>query len=240
MKRAKQNLTAFNGRLKKWQEVLREPGLTGLLIVEVLLIFFAIPFTGMGWLPDYALPTLFALLVIATLIVTLRSKVAALLVLASVLLGPLASLIHATEPSVLTDWLSAGGRLLAIAALSVVIAQAVFGPGPVTVHRVQGAVVLYLNFGLFFFTIYRLIDMLKPGSFSGLVSADAEFHSGAGLLYFSFSTLTTTGFGDIAPLHPLGRSLANLELVIGQLYPATLLARLVSLELASRRQPRGD
>ena len=55
------------------------------------------------------------------------------------------------------------------------------------------------------------------------------------LVYFSFVTLTSVGYGDIIPLHPVARSLANVEAIIGQLYPATLLARLVTLELESRR-----
>jgi hypothetical protein len=127
--------------------------------------------------------------------------------------------------------------MLAIAALSFVIAKAVFGAGRVTLHRVQGAIVLYMNFALFFFLLYRLIDVLLPNAFTGLPQSGAENGSGAALLYFSFSTLTTAGFGDITPVHPLARSLANFESVIGQLYPATLLARLVSLELEHRRRP---
>ena len=55
------------------------------------------------------------------------------------------------------------------------------------------------------------------------------------LIYFSFVTLTTVGYGDILPVHPVARSLCNLEAISGQLYPATLLARLVSLEIESRR-----
>jgi len=51
------------------------------------------------------------------------------------------------------------------------------------------------------------------------------------LLYFAFVNYTTLGYGDIVPLHPIARSLCNLESVIGQLYPATLLARLVTIEL---------
>ena len=51
------------------------------------------------------------------------------------------------------------------------------------------------------------------------------------MIYFSFGTLTTAGSGDIAPIHPFARSLANIESMIGQLYPATLLARLVTLEI---------
>lgn len=54
------------------------------------------------------------------------------------------------------------------------------------------------------------------------------------LIYFSFATLSTTGYGEIFPVHPIARSLCNLESIFGQLYPATLLARLVTLEIAGR------
>jgi hypothetical protein len=67
-----------------------------------------------------------------------------------------------------------------------------------------------------------------------------ENGTGSALLYFSFTTLTTAGYGDITPVHPLARNLANLESVVGQLYPATLLARLVSLELEHRRQSKAS
>ncbi len=235
----RRTIKSFGARFAYWQAKSREPGLTALLVIEVLLIFLAIPLTGMGLMPTYFLPAMFGLLVVATLVVTSRSHFAAVIVLISVLLSPVGSFFHARDPTVLTDWLSTGGRLIAIVALSVVVARAVFGPGQVTMHRVQGAVVLYLNFGLLFFTIYRLLDVLVPGAFSGLPSSGAEFGSGAGMLYFSFSTLTTAGFGDITPVHPLARNLANLESIVGQLYPATLLARLVTLELDHRRQSKG-
>ena len=223
-----------------WQERAREPGLTALLIIEGALVFLAIPLGGMGLLPNLILPAMFVLFVLATLVVTSRSHLAAFLVFVAVLLSPAGAFIHAEDPSVLTEWVSAGGRLLAIAVLSFVIARAVFGSGRVSWHRVQGAVVLYLNFALFFFTIYRLIVVLAPDAFKGLPPTGAEHGSGAALLYFSFVTLTTVGYGDITPLHPMARNMANLEAVIGQLYPATLLARLVSLEIEHRRQPKKD
>jgi hypothetical protein len=229
---------AYWARFLRWQERTREPGLTALLLIEGALIFLAIPLGGMGLLPEFVLPGMFILFVLATLVVTSRSHFAAFVVFIAVLLSPAGAFIHAEHPSVLTEWLSASGRLLAIAVLSFVIAQAVFGSGRVTWHRVQGAVVLYLNFALFFFTIYRLIDVLVPNAFHGLPPAGSDYGSGAALLYFSFSTLTTVGYGDIAPLHPMARNMANLEAVVGQLYPATLLARLVSLEIEHRRQSR--
>ena len=54
------------------------------------------------------------------------------------------------------------------------------------------------------------------------------------LIYLSFVTLTSVGYGDIVPVHPVARSLTNIETIIGQLYPATLLARLVTLEVKWR------
>jgi len=60
------------------------------------------------------------------------------------------------------------------------------------------------------------------------------------MLYFSFGTLTTASYGDIRPVYPIARNLTNLEAVIGQLFPATLLARLVSLEISQRRHAKSD
>ena len=56
------------------------------------------------------------------------------------------------------------------------------------------------------------------------------------VIYFSLATMTTTGYGDVSPVHPIVRSLCNLEAIFGQLYPATLLARLVTLELEHRNK----
>lgn len=240
MQSAAKTFSSIYRRFLKWQERTREPGLSALLVIEATFLFVATPFAGIGLVPEFVLPAMFILFVLATLVVTSRSPVAAAFVFVSVILSPVGIILHAAYPSVLTEWLSAGGRLLAIGALSVVIAKAVFGPGRVTRHRIQGAIVLYMNFALFFFILYELIDVLVVDAFSGLPQTGSEHGSGAALLYFSFGTLTTAAFGDIKPLYPIARNLANLEAMIGQLFPATLLARLVTLEIAHRRQSKGD
>jgi hypothetical protein len=117
-----------------------------------------------------------------------------------------------------------------------IVGRAVFSPGVITPHRVLGAIVLYLNFGLLCTTAYRLIWDLIPNSFSGVAAGANSLQASGTLLYFSFVVLTTVGFGDIVPVHPFARGLANLEGIIGQLYPATLLARLITLELEGRRK----
>jgi hypothetical protein len=230
----------FYQRFRRWQEHTREPGLSALLVIEATLLFVVTPFTGVGLLPSFVPPMVYMLFVLATLVVTSRSHSAAGLVFISVILSTIGIIIHTDYPSVFTEWLSAGGRLLAISALSVVIAKAVFGPGRVTMHRVQGAIVLYFNFALFFFTLYQLVNVLVADAFSGLPATGAEYGSGAALLYFSFGTLSTAGFGDIKPIYPIARNLANLEAIIGQLFPATLLARLVSLEINHRKSSNSD
>jgi Ion channel len=225
-------------RFLRLQESSREPGLTALMFIEGFLLFLIIPLASVGLMPSYVTTGVFILFVAATLMVTSRSPWAAALVAVAVVLTPLSAFIHAAHPSIVTDWISAGSRLLAVSTLSVVIARAVFGPGRVTWHRVQGAIVLYMNFGLIFFIVYRLLSTLVPNAFHGLPESGSEYGSGAALLYFSFTTLTTAGYGDITPIYPLARNFANLEAVIGQLFPATLLARLVSLEISHRQQSK--
>ena len=117
-----------------------------------------------------------------------------------------------------------------------VVARAVYEPGRVTLYRVQGAVVLYLNFAIIFGSVYRLMWDLIPTAFANVAVPASGFTEIDTMLYFSLTTLTTTGFGDITPVHPFARGLANFGAIIGQLYPATILARLVTLELEHRRR----
>jgi hypothetical protein len=115
--------------------------------------------------------------------------------------------------------------------LSWVVLLRTFSEGPITIHRIQGAVVVYLLIGLIFASSYHAIYLLNvETAFKGLSSADRkEF------MYFSLTTLTTVGYGDISGGIASARSLANLEGLIGQLYPAILIARLVSMEFESSK-----
>jgi hypothetical protein len=79
------------------------------------------------------------------------------------------------------------------------------------------------------------VDLIRT-AFANLAAPASGFTETDTMLYFSLTTLTTTGFGDLTPVHPFARSLANLEAIIRQLYPATILARLVTLELEHRRR----
>jgi len=126
-------------------------------------------------------------------------------------------------------YLVAGGWLIVSLTLGAVIAGAVFRQGIVTYHRVIGAILLYLLIALTFATLFAFVGLTLPSSFKGITFAEEPTLVNS-ITYLSFVTLTSTGYGDIVPVHPLARSLCNLEAVIGQLFPATLLARLVTLQ----------
>jgi hypothetical protein len=87
---------------------------------------------------------------------------------------------------------------------------------------------------MIFASAYRIVRVAFPHSFAGLPAVEAGHYSDSLMLYFSFTTLTCTGFGDILPLTPVARSLANLEAIVGHLYPATLLATVVGLHVRDR------
>ena len=110
-----------------------------------------------------------------------------------------------------------------------------FALGQITNHRIMGAILLYLTIGVTFVALYTFLGLLVPDAFSGISLKDTPT-LGSTMIFFSFGTFTTAGAGDLAPLHPLARSLTNIEAMIGQLYPATLLARTVTLEIEGERR----
>lgn len=127
--------------------------------------------------------------------------------------------------------------LLCLLSLTLVVLVRVFADtGQVTISRVQGAVAAYVLFGVTWSILYRLLDLWLPAAFS--VSANIGLSPNKlreNFTYFSFVTLTTVGYGDITAVHPVARMCVVLEALVGQLYPATLLARLVSLEISHRQ-----
>jgi len=126
--------------------------------------------------------------------------------------------------------LLAGAWLIIAVTLGIVVAGAVFGAGRITYHRIIGATLLYLLIAVAFAAMFAVVGLSIPNAFKGIAFED-DAALASSLFYLSFVTLTSTGYGDIVPVHPLARSLCNIEAIVGQLYPATILARLVTLEL---------
>ncbi len=134
--------------------------------------------------------------------------------------------------------LSAVTNTLASLLLGWLLLVRVMRDGRMNVNRIMGAVGSYLLIGVVFTQMYRLLAFSIDGAFA-MGGSPVDFDTIRNLLsYFSFITLTSTGYGDITPLHPYARSLATLEALSGNLFLTVLVARLVGLEMGWREEQR--
>ncbi len=143
----------------------------------------------------------------------------------------------AALPSLTGTTRSIWPHLLTIAAILMllfILLSQVFAPGPVTPARIQGAIAVYLLFGIGWANAYAIVASRVPGSFT---LPGRDLSSAAEWFYFSYSTLTTVGFGDIVPAHPIARSLSVAEVLTGQLYLAVLIGRLVGMQISPGPSP---
>ena len=204
--------------------------LTLLAILLALNMFVFSPLIAAGYFVFHGFTVGAFLGIVAAMIVISDNRAA----LAAMLLCAVANvavlllrLLHPAWPYNLYT-LAAAWLVFAIS-LGTVVARAVFRPGRVTTHRIVGAVLLYLLIALAFATLFVFVGLSLPNSFIGM-TFDDNLTVANSAIYFSFVTLTSTGYGDIVPIHPIARSLCTAESIVGMLYPATLLVRLVTLE----------
>jgi hypothetical protein len=111
--------------------------------------------------------------------------------------------------------------------------------GSVTIETMFGGLCLYLIVGLFFGSAFAAIEEIGGHAFfHQLTAAQSETND---FLYFSFTTLTTVGYGDLTAASNLGRSLAITEALIGQIYLVTVVAVIISnMRPTRQRSPRRD
>ena len=199
-------------------------------------MFVLAPLEAYGAIDAASTGIVVSLLMAVGLFVVSRSYLPVLAVLVVIALGGASLVLRGYGHYARLDiYLKAASWLVISILLVWVVGRAVFAPGRVTYHRVVGAVLLYFAIGIVFVALFTVIGLSDARAFSGLSLNDSNSLFSE-LIYFSFVTLTTVGFGDIVPVDPFARSLCNVEAIFGQLYPATLLARLVTLEVASRSE----
>lgn len=207
--------------------------LTGLLIVLALTIFVVTPLETGALVRSELMLGMFALLCAAGINAMSSHLAGVWMTAALALVAVILDWAARSSPTPLLRELDLLARLSFAALLGVVVTIRVFRAGNVSHHRIQGAIVVYLLFGLIWGYLYEILVLadLHAIHFSTTGALPAAHLSGW-LRYFSFVTLTTLGYGDILPVSPIARALTTLEALCGQLYPAVVVARLVTLELA--------
>jgi hypothetical protein len=137
-------------------------------------------------------------------------------------------------------WLNAAAiveiGLLAVSMAAVL--RHVVTASSVSFRTILGAISVYIALGILFTWAYGTIDRIEGGGFFGPGAV-----KGSDFLFFSYTTLTTTGYGDLVPAGQFGRMVAGLEMMLGQVFLVTLVAGLVSLwrpgeGLLQRREQR--
>ncbi len=208
-------------------------GLSALLAALVVYVFVLQPIQELGLTRVLWAEVLFALVLAAGVWTVWNRRAHAVIFAATAGIGEVVRWVHWVAPSIgLAPW-AALSSSLAIGLLMFLVLTHVMAPGPITFHRIRGAVAVYLLIGFMWAQAYDFLQTLIPGSFQLPSTVAGESARSWTLLYFSFSTLTTLGYGDILPVHPVARSLAMVEALMGQLYPAILIGGLVSLHIAS-------
>ncbi len=208
------------------------------LLTPLVLLILAQPLVAQGTLPGYATKVLTLLVIVGAYRILQPHRklmwVSGILFLTAALAVP-------------TDQVSAGwaahviGGIATLAALTivtVVIAYEAVREHWVTRDTLWGAMAVYLMIGITCTIIYEVIEISAPGSFTNLQGQNSA-QVFAELNYYSLVTLTTLGYGDIAPVAPTARVVATLEAIVGQFFVAAVVGLLISRSIAQRQTASG-
>lgn len=134
-----------------------------------------------------------------------------------------------------TDWMymvAEWGAIFVLFVTPVWLSLHVLKARHVTLNMVFGALCAYFILGILWALLYQEMHLLMPDSFTWSPGSQSSIT----YVYFSFTTLTTLGYGDISPQNAPVRILATMQAFIGQIYLVVLVARLVSLHITDAQK----
>lgn len=206
-----------------WDE---DRSLTVMFVLLMSFIFLLVPALNPGRFGQLLVKIVYSAMLLTAIISVANNKRFVTVVSISALVSLFINWLSDIEPTRIVLIAHDLGSIFFDAFFAWAILVKTFKQGEITYQRIEGSIVVYLLLGLIFASVFHAVYLFAgPTSFNNIKGDNfKEF------LYFSFTSLTTMGYGDITPVHPLARSLANFEALMGQLYPAILIARLVSME----------
>lgn len=197
-----------------------------LVLIFILLDYIAASVAQSSWGKVVVLALLSGTLLLAFRIARaprIWVSAAAIFVIASVLAAAIAAVIPGAA-WIGQSILNVGGALLILAPF--VILRRIAASTYISGETILGAVCVYLLWGMSFAYIFSLVDTLSPG---GFFEEQPAQKTASDFLFFSYTTLTTVGYGNLIPGNPLGQALAMVEALLGQIYLVVVVARGVSL-----------
>jgi hypothetical protein len=209
-------------------------GLTLVSISLGILVFVIFPLRQAGLAGRFFIDCVMVVLMISGALATNQRRFITVTTIAIVFLG--AAVLWASRffPNPYLRNLSSVLSIITLLLYIRIVLLVMFRDGPVSWSRIQGGICAYLLIGVAWASAFDLVEQMHHGAFhfvSEPANTDQLFSK---LIYFSFATLTTVGFGDVLPVDPFARSLAIAEAVVGQLFPAILIGALVAMAMQSR------
>ena len=206
----------------------KESGLSGMLILLFIMHFVLIPMFGSYSFFLVVLNIFWMLFLMAGIFALSKSRKQAILISIVPILFSVFGWISAFNPTPFTILMDLILSISTFLILIILVLLKVFEPGPITLYRVIGSVVVYMLMANIWAIAYQFFYQHIQGSFQVTLPPFASNSLDANFMYFSYITITTTGFGEIVPLHPMARALVQVEAFVGVLYPVILIGRLVS------------
>ncbi|PHR92766.1 MAG: hypothetical protein COA78_33240 [Blastopirellula sp.] len=227
-------------------------------LLSLLALVIIQPFFTHSWVGIFVGDLLFSLVILASIHDTgiRKKRWAVSIVVALPALGfmwALQAFDLASNYDALINWLILRNLLMIgfLCYTTAILMQEVFTTDEITQEEIFGGISAYLLIGLIWAYLYTTVLLYDKEAIhfpqhgeatieSSESIKDRAFHEVGSLLYFSYVTLTTLGYGDITPRTPIARTLAWLEAGIGQLFIAVMMARLVGLRVALMIEKRRD
>lgn len=216
-------------------------GRHGTLLTSLILLLVALPIGQLisGSTPRFTI--LLTIVLVSAIVVNSNQRwfftVAGIVGTAAIAGILFAEFTNSSPARVLSHFLALG--LLSFTTL--VMLNSLIQTEEVSSDTIVGGICVYLLFGICFTMIFVLLTEIQPGTFIDAgeaiarSEADPSLHS-TRLLYFSFVTLTTLGYGDITPISDIAQMFVVAEALIGQLYLTIFVARLVGLYVGNRHR----
>ncbi len=205
------------------------------LLALVVLVESIYPITLAGTLPLAIYQLLYASMIVIGVVVGRDSPRHAWFLTVAGTVYLVAGIIYAFNSTALWAVLITYAALIPYHALLMsVLVRFIFAARSITRDVLYAATTVYVLLGAVFVPVYGLLETLAPGSFRDGAAPDSPVNWQQ-FIYFSYTTLTTAGYGDVLPISPWARSLANIEMVVGVLYLTIIMARLVGLYTSERQ-----
>lgn len=212
------------------------------LLICLVVLLISLPIITISDTLEYLIGSIYSISLLLTVYVLAENK--KLLILGLLLAIP-SFIINLTDIIIINKIVTFNIRLISQLCVDsfviLFLLNYIFKTKRVTPNILFASVCIYLLLGVAWSIAYTMVELNIPGSFAGVKSIStfrgidsAMDHYLSTFIYFSYITLTTLGYGNIYPLNATGNALAATEAVVGQLYIALLIGRLLGMHIAQR------